>query len=170
MARLTISPTAAPQLQGVSYILKNASDAFDSGFNTAKGTLDLYNQGVTEKNDAELAKELAGLSTQEDLAKFLSSDFTKGRQFSAQANKDLLGMRDQILGYGKTIADTNLVDANTTDVLSQAKFRDGVQTDEGYSRVGLNKANTALTYANTTGQNLRNQYAPNQEADRAAAA
>lgn len=157
MARLTIQNVAAPNLSGTSQILANAAASLNTGLSAASGVLDKYAAGQQESADASVLSTIAGISSEEELGKFLGSGQLEGLNLSASMRETVLGLRNRILAndqtranIGQTHANTGLIGANTDRVRASssiAQAAEGRTAAEYQDGVNVRNARRALTPA-----------------------
>jgi len=157
MAQLTIKNVAAPNLSGTSQILANAAASLNSGLAAASGVLDKYAAGQQESADASVLSTIAGISSEEELGKFLGSGQLEGLNLSPAMRETVLGLRKGILAndqtranIGQTQANTGLIGANTDRVRAStaiAQAAEGRTAAEYQDGVNVRNARRALTPA-----------------------
>lgn len=89
------SPNVSGLLRGANESLNNAADA-------AQGILGRYEIGQIEKNDAEVANELAALDTQEEIDAYFAKGGLAGRKVSDSMLQSLLGRQSDVVGFANT--------------------------------------------------------------------
>jgi len=141
MARLTIEQVKAPDFSSVSEMLARANQSFNSGMESAKGILDSYNEGQQAKGDQALIGQLAGLSSEEDLANFLRTTDLSSMNISDTMRQNILGARATILGNNATRQST----ANAADANSRANAAEGRTAAEYLDGVARRDEQRALT-------------------------
>lgn len=111
--RLQWRQVNAPDLSAASAAIARGNASFNRGFEGGISLLDKYGAAQQEKADNELLTELASISDEAELDKFLGSGALDGRNISAGLRDTILNRRGDVLGYGQTRAATDSVLART---------------------------------------------------------
>jgi hypothetical protein len=140
MARLQIEQIAAPNQSAAASLLAGAGQSFDRGMSAASSLLDKYQQGQESRGDQEILADIAGLNSEEELGAYLQSGALEGKNLSADMRQNVLGLRDNIIGYGQsrasvlgTEADTRGTNARTADTYATTAINqaaEGRRVDE----------------------------------------
>jgi hypothetical protein len=138
MARLSIEQIKAPNLSVASQATARAGEAFQRATTSAADLLGQYQSGQEAQGDAELTNLLAGAKDENEWNNILASTDFNSMPLSAQMRETIINRRDNILGYGKQRADTELVGANTNNVNATAdRTRNSTRIDSNQDfRVG----------------------------------
>jgi hypothetical protein len=127
MARLTIQNIAAPELSGVSSILNNAANSLNTGLSNASNLLDSYTKGQQEKADSAILGQIAGISSEDELAKFINSGELEKAPLSPEMRQTVLDLRKNILANNQTKANIGLTNANTGSVSANTRIRQAAE-------------------------------------------
>jgi len=89
---------ASPNVSG---LLSTAQSGINKAGEAAQGILESYDKGQKSKFDAEVAQELAGIDTQEELDAWFKSGGLNGRNVSAGLLDTMLGHQGNVLDYAQ---------------------------------------------------------------------
>lgn len=85
----------------VSGLLSTAQDGINKAGAAAQNILASYDEGQKAKFDAEVAQELAGIDTQEELEAWFNNGGLNGRNVSQGMLENLMGQQGTVLGYAQ---------------------------------------------------------------------
>lgn len=165
MAQLKWQNVGAPNLNGASQMLARANQAFSGSINSASGFLDQYSAGQQEMEDNALLGDIASISNEEELGAFLQSGALEGRNISPAMRQQVLGMRDDVLGYASSRANTDSTRASTAirqaaEGRTAANYADGVASRDalrGVSGAASQAAKTGRQYGRGNTSDIQNQ-------------
>lgn len=138
----------APDFSSTSNILANASRTLDSGLSNASDLLKTYQEGRQAVGDQSILADIAGIKSEEELGAYLTSGALEGRNLSPDMQKTVLGLRDQVIGYGQgraNVASTEAGTKNTLGRLAIAQAAEGRTAAEYQDGVEVRDARRALT-------------------------
>lgn len=142
---------AQPNVAG---LLQQANDSFNDAANTAGEILGKYDNGIKERNDAEVRQELSALQTEDDLNNWLKNGGLNGRRVSDSVLELLSSGRDNILGYVNDRSITRDRDGRLT-ILQDTNSRVRTDWERGIAREDeLASLSGALVGARTEGQDF----------------
>jgi hypothetical protein len=156
MARLTIPNVAAPDLSGTSSILNNAASSFNTGLNSASSLLDSYAQGQQEKADSAILGTIAGISSEQELAKFINSGELEKVNLSPKMRETVLNLRNNILANEGARASTRSTNTSTNIKQASADRAAAEYLDTVNARTELRGLTPSVIGANVEGNTQGN--------------
>lgn len=152
MAQFNVQQVAAPDFSGIGDLLRGANQSFNNAFTSANSILGQYQEGQQAKADAAFLENVANVGNEQQLADF----FIKNPRFAEGLSPDMMktaaALRDTVLGYGTTRANTDSVTSATARANAQEGRTAADWTYGNNARDALNALTPAFMSAYMAGQ------------------